>query len=157
MRSALRLALVFASGLLVSGCYIYGAAISVVPDERAAAFTQEEQETARALAVRVGRSAGFWETDDAAKLSASDTTWPYRYFVSLGAPGGNAQQRSVSILGAIRKDRREIQISVGDDARGEPLPETRKMIDELRAALESAFPDCRVEVTTRKKLHLLAP
>lgn len=157
MRSIQRLVGSIASVLLLGGCYIYGAFISVTQPDRAPPFTPRDQEAARAIAVEVGRAAGFWETDAAEKLAAHESSWPYLYFVSLGAPGGSVEQRSISILGAMRKDRREIRLSVGDDARGEPLPSTQRMIDDLRAALERAFPDCRVEVTSRKKLHLLAP
>jgi hypothetical protein len=145
------------ASVLLSGCYIYGASISVTHPDQAHAFTLQDQDAARAIVIEIGRSEGFWETDTAAKLSAAESSWPYLYFVSLGAPGGSAELRSIDILGAMRKDRREIHVSVGDDARGEPIPSTLKMIDDLRAALERTFPGCRVEVTSRKKLHLFAP
>jgi hypothetical protein len=156
MTSIQRFVVSIASALL-GGCYIYGAFVSVTDPDQAHAFTLRDQDAARAIVLEIGRSGGFWETDTAAKLSAVESSRPYLYFVSLGAPGGSAEQRSIDILGAMRKDRREIQVSVGDDARGEPLPSTRKMVDDLRAALERAFPGCRVEVTSRKKLHLFAP
>jgi len=143
--------------LMLVGCYVHGTLISVMPTDSARSFTQQEQDAARAIAIRIGRAAGFWETDVARKLSSQPSSWPYVWFVSLGAPGGSVEKRSISIAGEMRKDRREIRISVGDDARGEPLPDTRQMIEDLRAALERAFPDCSVEVTSRKKLHLLAP
>jgi hypothetical protein len=57
----------------------------------------------------------------------------------------------------MRRDRREIRVVVSDYERGEPLPATRKMIDDLQSALARAFPDCRVEVTSRTRLHGFAP
>ena len=143
--------------LMVVGCYLHGTLISVLPTDSARSFTQAEQDAARAIAIRIGRTAGFWETDVARNLSSHPSSWPYVLFVSLGAPGGSVEKRSISIAGEMRKDRREIRISVGDDARGEPLPDTSRMIGDLRAALEREFPDCTVEVTSQKKLHLLAP
>ena len=143
--------------LMLVGCYVHGTFISVSPTDAARSFTPEEQDAAKAIAIRIGRAAGFWETDVAQKLSSARSSWPYVWFVSLGAPGGSVEKRSISIAGEMRKDRREIRISVGDDARGEPLPDTLRMIEDLRAALEREFPGCSVEVTSRKKLHLLAP
>jgi hypothetical protein len=145
------------TALLLCGCYTYGALVSVPQPDLAPPFTHEEQETAKAIAIEISSAAGFWQTDDAAKLAAIPSSWPYVEFVSLGAPGGDAEHRHVSILGSMRKDRRELRISVGDDARGDPGPATIQLIEDLRAALERAFPDCQVEVTARKKLHLLAP
>jgi hypothetical protein len=57
----------------------------------------------------------------------------------------------------LRKDAREIRVSVSDSAPGAPRPPTRKLIDDLRAALEQAFPDSRVEVTTSRKPRLFGP
>jgi hypothetical protein len=144
--------------LMLVGCYVHGTFISISPIDTARSFTPEEQDAAKAIAIRIGRAAGFWETDVAQKLSSHrSSSWPYVLFVSLGAPGGSVERRSISIAGEMRQDRREIRISVGDDARGEPPPDTRRMIEDLRAALEREFPGCSVEVTSRKKLHLLAP
>ncbi len=152
-----RVVICVASVLALGGCYIHRTLISVTQVDAAALFTREDQDTAKAIVIQICRAAGFWETDVAERLSAYPSSRPYLWFVSLGAPGGNLEQRSVSISGAIRKDRREIRISVGDNARGEPLPATRQMIEDLRVAIERAFPDCHVEVMPRKKLHLLAP
>jgi len=149
------------SALLLCGCYTYSALISVSPVDRAGALTREEQVAARAIVVEIGRAAGFWETDVAKRLSeieaSQPSSWPYHTFVSLGAPGGSTEQRSIAILGEMRGDRREIRIGVGDHERGEPLPATRKMIDDLQSALARAFPDCRVEVTSSRHLHWFAP
>ena len=153
----LSLVLCVAPILMLSGCYVHGTFLSVTPADSARSFTPGEQDAARAIAIRIGSAAGFWETDVAHTLASQPSSWAYVPFVSLGAPGGSVEKRSVSILGEVRKDRREIRLSVGDDARGEPLPDTRQMIEDLRAALEQSFSDCRVEVTSRKKLHLWAP
>jgi hypothetical protein len=51
----------------------------------------------------------------------------------------------VGVSGAIRKDRREILMSLGDSMRGEPLPSNPKRVDDLRTALERALPDSPVE------------
>lgn len=143
--------------LLFAGCYVHGTFLSVTRADPAAPFTAREQETARAIVVELGRAAGFWETDAAKKLAARPSSSPYVDFVSLGAPGGNREQRSVTILGSLRKDHREIRIAVGDDARGDLLPAAQQMVDELRAALGRAFPDARVEVTSRRQLRGFAP
>jgi hypothetical protein len=157
MKILRRLAACVGSALLLGGCYTYGANVSIVRPDPAPSFTQQEQETAKAITLRIGRAAGFWETDVAEKLSADPMSSPYLWFVSLGAPGGDPERRHVSILGMVRKDRRELQISVGDSTRGDPTPATAQLIEDLRVALERAFRDCQVEVTHRKKLHLLAP
>ena len=137
---------------------MYGARVSVLRPEGAPSFTPEEQATAKSIVVEVCRAAGFGETDTAEKLSDHESSSPYRWFVSLGAPGGgDFDQDSVDISGEMRKDRREIRVSVGDWARGEPLPSTQKMVEDLRAALERAFPDCRVTVTSRKVVRWFAP
>jgi len=141
----------------LAGCYVHGTLLSVLPADSARSFTPQEQEAAKAIALRIGRAAGFRETDVAERSAGHPTSRPYARFVSLGAPGAGVERRSVTISGEMRTDRREIRISVGDDARGEPLPDTRRMIEDLRSALAREFPDCRVAVESRKKLHLLAP
>jgi hypothetical protein len=156
MNAFKRVVAVLASTLLF-GCYIYVANIVIQGPDPTQLFSQVEQERAKTITIEAGRAAGFWQTDDAEWLSSYPSTWPYLAFVSLGAPGSRSGQRSVSILGEMRKDRREIRITVDDIERGDPLPATTELIEELRAALEQAFPDCSVEVTSRKKLHLLAP
>ena len=78
--------------------------------------------------------------------------------MSLDAPGGgDFDQKSVGVSGGMRNDRREIRIVFGDYDRGQPLPSTQKMIDDLRVALERAFPDCRIEVTRHDKPRLFGP
>jgi hypothetical protein len=152
------IALWVASALALGGCsYIHVTSLSVTRADSAPSFTREEQDTARAIVTETCSAAGFWETDTAQTLSNSPSSWPYVWFVSFGAPGGRVEQRSVTISGEMRKDRREIRISVGDSARGEPLPATRQLIEELRASLERAFPDSRVDVTFRRTPHVLAP
>jgi hypothetical protein len=153
----LRLITAIGSVLLLCGCTMFGAVVSIQPPDRTASFTLEEQETAKAIVIDIGRAAGFWETDVAEKLSANPTTSPYLWFVSLGAPGGNPERRHVSILGIVRNDRRELRISVSDDERGDPTPATAQLIEALRETLQRAFPNSRVEVTFRKSLHWFAP
>jgi len=157
MRTRRRLSVWLLPAMLLSGCYTFGASISILPADQAASFTLEEQENAKGIALEIGRAAGFWQTDVAEILAASPSSSPYVAFVSLGAPGGNPEHRYVSIMGRMRKDRRELEISVGDDMRGEPTPATAQLIEELHVALQRAFPDCRVAVTHRKELHLFAP
>ena len=156
---AKRLASCIAAALLGSSCsFLYGANISVERAQDAPSFSQQEQETARDLVLEVGRAAGLWETDAAEKLSATPSSSPYEHFVSLGAPGGeNPDLRSVVVLGGVRNDRREIRISVSDHARGEPLPSTREMVEDLRTALERAFPDSRVDVAAHRVRRGFAP
>ena len=151
-----RLVAVLASTPLF-GCYVYVANIVVQGPDPAQTFSQIEQERAKTIAIEAGRAAGFWQTEHAERLSSHPSTWPYLAFVSLGAPGSRSARRSVSILGEMRKDRREIRITVDDIERGDPLPATSELIERLRAALEQAFPDRSVEMTSRKELHLLAP
>ena len=158
MGKLLRLAWCVGFALLSSGCFFYGVRLHVRPLDPERAFTAEEQETAKRIAIEICSAAGFRETDVAAKLSDHPSSSPYIGFVSLGAPGGgDFDQDSVSILGVIRKDRREIIISLGDTLRDEPLPSTQKMIDDLRAALERAFPDARVEMEMEKTLRAFGP
>jgi hypothetical protein len=143
--------------LLLGGCYVHRTLIYITRADPAPSFSREDRDIAKAIVIEICRAAGFWETDPAERLSSDPPSRPYLWFVSLGAPGGNLEQRSVSISGAMREDHREIRIAVGDSARGEPSPATRQMIADLRAALERAFPGCRIEVTARRRLHLLAP
>lgn len=157
MKSARRIVLCVGSVVALAACYVHGTSISITRADPKPTFTQREQDTAKTIVIQIGRAAGFWETDVAEKLAGPASSRPYLWFVSLGAPGGSPEQRSVSISGEMRSDRREIRVSVADSARGEPLPSTRQMIEDLRVALERAFPDCHVEVTSRRKLHLLAP
>src|SRR5262249_54763223 len=147
-----------AVALFASCCsFVFDASIYVRRSDATSPFTEQDEQKAKAIVAEICRRAGFWETDAAEKLSAPATSWPYRYFVSLGAPGSSAEQRSITILGEMRKDRGEIRVSVGDDSRGEPLPRTRELIDELRVALERAFPDSRVEVVMRRTRRGFAP
>lgn len=156
--SVARLVAAFAATLLLSGCYFYIADIAVRGSEPTPPFTREDQERVKATVIEIARSAGLWETDTAAKLaSMPSSSSPYREFVSAGAPGGSPERRHVSILGQMREDRREIYIGVRDSERGEPLPETAKLIEDLRIALEHALPGRRVEVTHRTKHRLFGP
>jgi hypothetical protein len=131
---------------------MYNASIHVQrPD---GTFTPNEQDAAKAIVVEICRAAGFRETDTPDALSDHPSS-SYRWFVSLG--GKDFEQDSVGISGGMRKDRREIRIVLEDERRGEPLPSTRKMIDDLRVALERAFPDSHVEVTTKKIPRVFGP
>lgn len=139
------------------GCSMFRASIHVRRAEGAPPFTQQEQETAKAITLRIGSAAGFRETDAGETLS-NDPSSSYRWFVSLDAPGsGDFDQKSVGVSGGMRNDRREIRIVFGDYDRGQPLPSTQKMIDEMRVALEHAFPDCPIEVTRHDKPRLFGP
>ena len=158
MRFALRLAACVTSAIVLMGCAsLFRAHVAVTKTDAAPPFTQPEQERAKAIVVEIGRAAGFWETDTAAKLSDRESSWPYVAFVSLGAPGGDPDRQRVHILAEMRKDRRELRVLVGDDARGDPLPSTRQLVDELRTALERAFPDSRVEAASRKARQGFGP
>jgi hypothetical protein len=130
---------------------MFGASIHVRRAEGAPPFTLQEQDIAKAIAVEVGRAAGFRAIDRA------DTLSNYRYFVSLQAPVDSLEQKSVDVWGGMRDDHREIRILFGDYDRGQPLPSTQRMIDEMRVALERAFPDCAVEVTRHDKPRLFGP
>jgi hypothetical protein len=83
------------------------------------------------------------------------SSWPYVDFVSLDGKG--SEQDTVGVVGMMRTDRREILIWVGDSMRGDPLPTTRKLVGDLHAALQRAFPDAKVDVETRKRLRTFAP
>lgn len=143
--------------LSVSGCFFYGVGISVVPPDTAPPITLDDRERVERIVIEVGRKEGFRETDVAERISATPSSSPYVWFVSLGGPDGAADQRSVSISGQMRKDRREIRVFVRDYERAEPLPATQRLIDDLRQALERAFPGWRVDVTMRKKHRLFGP
>jgi hypothetical protein len=129
---------------------MFGARIHVRHSDVQAAFSQDEQERAKAIVTEICRAARFHE-----RASRRAPMGPYLEFVSFDGTG--SEQDTVSVSGAIREGRREITISVGDWARGDPLPATQKMVDELGAALERAFPDARVEVTRKDKPRILGP
>jgi hypothetical protein len=146
---------VIATALLALGCaHTYYAGISALRPEGAPAFTQQEQDEVKAIAVEIGRAAGFLDVRTAPEweLSPSD---PHLYVVGLS--GEDFEQATVSLSAWIRRDRREILVSIVDAHRGEPLPSTRKLIEDVRKALERAFPDALVEVESRTKLRTFAP
>ena len=150
MRALSRMALLVVLSLLGSGCAsMYGASISVARPEGAPAFTQQEQDRAKAIVVEIGRAERFTELDPLPSSSG------YLPFVRLR--GRDSEQDTVEVLGSMRRDRREIVISIGDDSRGEPLPGTQKLVDDVRSALERAFPEARVAVETRTKPRILGP
>jgi len=121
----------------------------VARSETEPTFTQEERDAAKAIIVEVARAAQFVETNP------KEAWEPYDEFVALSGKG--SEQDTVTVSGLMRADRREILIAVGDWMNGDPLPATLKLVDELRAALEGAFPDTRVAVTTRNKPRILGP
>ena len=129
---------------------MFGARIHVRQTEAQPAFTPDEQERAKAIVTEICRAARFLE-----RAPRGEPSGPYLEFVSFD--GTDSEQDTVSVSGAIRDGRREILISVGDWMRGEPLPSTQKMVDELRTALERAYPDSRVEVTRQNKSKLFGP
>jgi succinylglutamate desuccinylase len=143
--------------LLATGCaHTFNASISTQQPEGAGPFTAPQQERAKAIAVEIGRAAGFSETDLARRLEDNRmTTWPYHYFMTLG--GEDFEQSTVIVFGEIREDRREIVIDISDDYRGEPLPVTEKLIEDLRAGLARAFPDASISVQRTRKLRTFAP
>ena len=138
---------------LLAGCTMFGARIHVARPEQAPPFTREEQQAAKAIVDEVSRAARFRESG----LRADDpsSSWPYVDFVAFDGKG--SEQDTVGVVGMMRRDRREILISIGDANRGDPLPATRKLVDDLRAALQRAFPDARVEVTTPSQPRILGP
>ena len=141
--------LVFVSISFAACSTMYSARISVARPDPAPTFTQQERDAAKDLVVEIARAAGFAETDPG-------EAWdPYAEFVALSGKG--SEQDTVTVSGLMRADRREILIAVGDWMNGEPLPTTRKLVDDLRAALERAIPDAQVAVTTRNKPRILGP
>jgi hypothetical protein len=155
MRS-LRIALCLAV-LQASGCsHTFNASISAQRPEGAASFSAQEQERAKAIAVEICRAAGFSETDLARRLEENRMrTSSYHYFVTLG--GEDFEQSTVIVFGEIRDDRREIRISATDYQRGEPLPVTDKLIEDVRAGLAREFPDASISVQRTRKLRTFAP
>jgi hypothetical protein len=140
--------------ILPIGCStMYSARISVARPE-GAPFTQQEQDRARAIVVEMGRAERFWEVDPLPML-AEPSSYEYLPFVRLS--GKDSEQDTVAISGLMRQDRREIVISVGDPDRGEPLPRTQKLVNDIRVALVRAFPDSQVDVETRNTPRIFGP
>ena len=141
--------------ILPIGCSsMYSADISVSRPDGAPAFTQQEQDRARAIVVEISRAERFREMDPLPML-AEPSSYEYRTFVRLS--GKDSEQDTVDIAGDMRRDRREILISIGDENRGEPLPPTQKLVDDVRVALERAFPDSHVAIETRKTPRIFGP
>ena len=154
--TALRAALFLAAALYASGCsHTFNAGITARRPDGAASFSALEQERAKAIVVEICRAAGFSQTDVARRIEEHRSESPYHYFVSLG--GEDFEQSTVTVFGEIREDRREILISISDDFRGEPLPVTEKLIEDVRSGLASAFPDASVVVQRTRKLRTFAP
>ena len=116
------------------------------------AFTPEEVERAKALVLEVCRGARF-----SASTSEPVDRAPSGYNEFLACDGTGSEQDTVSVSGQMRNGGREIIVSVGDYTRGTPLPATRKLLDDLRIALERAFPESRVEVTRNNQSRLFGP
>ena len=129
---------------------MFGARIHVRHSDAQPAFSQDEQARAKAIVTQICRAARFSE-----RAPHREPMGPYLEFVSFD--GTDSEQDTVSVSGAIRDGRREIAISVGDTMRSDPLPSTQKMVDELGAALERAFPESRVEVTRKNTSKLFGP
>jgi hypothetical protein len=143
-------------GWLVLGCsHTYRAAISVERPESAQVFTHDEQERAKRIAIGAGRAAGFLDVRDAPEKWQPGPSDPYDYLVTLS--GEDFEQATVHVSAFVRRDRREIVVSIVDLHRREPLPATQRLIEDVRAALEREFPDARVDVEARTKLRTFAP
>ena len=154
MMKTLRSGTYLAAALLGAGCStMYSAHISVSRSE-GTPFTQQEQDRARAIVVEIGRAERFWEMDPL-PMRAEPASYEYLTFVRLS--GKDSEQDTVDISGDMRQDRREIVISIGDENRGEPLPPTQKLVDDVRVALERAFPDSHVEIETRNTPRIFGP
>jgi hypothetical protein len=135
---------------LSTACTMYGARIQVERAGAASAFTLPEQARARAIVLEICRAERFTERSVSGASSGGYVT-----FVSLTGKG--SEHDTVGVSGQIADDRRVILVSVGDSARGEPLPRTQQLVDDLRAALARAFPESRVEVTRHDESKLFGP
>jgi hypothetical protein len=141
--------------LLGAGCSsMYGAYISVSRPEGASAFTQQEQDRAKAIVVEIGRAERFLELDPLPTRRESSS---YEYLTFVRLSGKDSEQDTVDVSGSMRQDRREIVISIGDEYRSTPLPQTQKLVDAVHAALQRAFPDSPVEVETRNTPRVFGP
>ncbi|HKA13942.1 MAG TPA: hypothetical protein VKH41_02910 [Myxococcota bacterium] len=152
MRSLARLVAFVGSAVALTGCTMFGARIHVARAE-GAPFTQREEDAAKAVVDEICRAAGFREGRP--KPGDPSSSWPYVDFVSFDGEG--SEQDTVGIVGMMRRDRREILISIGDWNRSDPLPATRNLVDDLRSALQRSFPDARIEVTREDKPRLFGP
>jgi hypothetical protein len=129
--------------------------ISRIQVERAGsepAFTPEELGRAKTAVLEICRDARF-----SARTSEPFDPAPSGYSEFVACEGKDSEQDTVSVSGQTRNGRREIIVTVADFARGEPLPSTREMLDDLRIALEQAFPESHVEVTRNDKSKLFGP
>jgi len=148
-----RIVRLFLCGGLASlgvACTLFIERVHVERADPAEAFTEQEQEKARAIVLEICRAERFSES-----TIANSPGNPYLTFVSLEGKG--SEQDTVAVAGQITRTRREIIVTVGDDARAEPLPTTQKLVGDLRAALERAFPESRVTVTRDDQLRLFGP
>ena len=150
MGKLVRLLLWGALASLGAACTLFIERVHVERVGDAEAFTEQEQQRARAIVLEICRAARFSES-----TTASSSGNPYLTFVSLDGKG--SEQDTVAVAGQISRTRREIIVTVGDDARAEPLPTTQKLVTDLRAALEHSFPESRVTVTRDDALRLFGP
>lgn len=137
----------------VPGATLYGAEIHVERAAPAQPFSRAEQDTARGIIEQICRAERF--ASRGALRTDPLPSWPYVEFASLDGKG--SEQDTVGVSGQMRTDRREILVSTADWHNGDPLPATEALVENLRAALASAFPDARVEVTRRQTSRLFGP
>jgi hypothetical protein len=153
-RTIVRLVSCLATLVQIGCSTMYSARISVSRPEVASSFTQQEQDRARAIVVEISRAERFREVDPLPVL-AEPSSYEYLTFVRLSGRG--SEHDTVALSGSMRQDRREIVIAVGDANRGEPLPQTQKLVDEIRVALAREFPDSRVDVETSRTPRIFGP
>jgi hypothetical protein len=132
---------------------MFGARIHVARPPGAPSFTRAEQDAAVAIVGEICHAAGLRE--GGLRPEDSSSSWPYVDFASCDGRG--SEQDTVSVVAMMQRDRREILISIGDSNRSDPLPATRKLVDDLSTALERAFPDTRVEVLRKDESKLFGP
>src|SRR5882724_4113315 len=152
VRSLLRPALCLALAVLFTGCTMFISRIHVQRAESEPAFTHAEREKAKVIALEICRAARF-----AGRASEPIDPAPSGYSEVFACDGRGSEQDTVSVSGQLRNGGREILVSLSDYTRADPLPATRKMLEDLRTALERAFPDARVEVTRNNRLRLFGP
>jgi hypothetical protein len=148
-----RAAVLLILALFSAGC-MFSANVRVEQRDGAPSFDRDDEAMARAVVVRVARGADFREVDLPDTLADRPSS-PYRWIVSLSGEG--FEQDTVRVLVGLRNDGREIRVVVSDSTRGTPRSPTQRLIDDLRSALEQAFPDCRVEVAIQRKPRLFGP
>jgi hypothetical protein len=152
MRSFVVVSLVGFAVALTS-CTTFGARIHVARADGTPSFTQQDQDAVKAIVGEVCRAARFRARD--LRPGDPSSPWPYVDFVAFD--GGGSEQDTVAVVGMMHRDRREILISIGDPNRGDPLPATETLVGDLRAALQRAFPDARVEVMRKDEPRIFGP